>query len=155
MGKWEDVIFKRRTMTMRRWDGDGEMGFGGQVTRSAWWLGLSPLPRPTPVSEVTFQTKGSHHHPSTASHMMSSHLQLTLLSSHFQAMLSDWLHQESLHWNLDKLFKIKHLASWEEASRTQNASHTTSDCKLTVTVVRGDWDCQKYNQLLRDLRSEV
>ena len=79
----------------------------------------------------------------------------SLLSSHFQAMLSDWLHQESLHWNLDKLFRIKHLASWEEASRTQNASHTTSDCKLTVTVVRGDWDCQKYNQLLRDLRSEV
>ena len=77
--KWEDVIFKRRTMAMRRWDGDGEMGFGGQVTRSAWWLGLSPLPRPTPVSEVTFQTKGSHHHPSTASHMMSSHLQLTFI----------------------------------------------------------------------------
>ena len=81
----------------------------------------------------------------------------SLLSSQLQAMLSDWLHQESLHWNLDKLFRIKsqHLASWEEASRTQNASHTTSDCKLTVTVVRGDWVCQKYDQLLWDLRSII
>ena len=56
------------------------MGIGGQVTRSGWWPGSPPLPRPTPVSEVT-QTKGggSHPTPTTSSHM-SNHLQLTACS---------------------------------------------------------------------------
>ena len=53
-----------------KWDGRGVMGIGGQVTRSGWWPGSPPLPRPTPVSEVT-QTKGGGSHPTTNHHQQS------------------------------------------------------------------------------------